>query len=105
MAAQRGAFVYATYIYFYWTVLDATPHVVWPHVAKTFSSVSLFFSRSSGNSSFWPAFAAAAEAYTDEDIGIAKLWLDEAVALGLGNTASAKTALEKVWNERKEASQ
>lgn len=104
-AAQRAAFVYATYIYLYRAVLDVTPHMVRPHVSKTFAQVSRFFARSSGNFSFWPAFVAAAEAYTDKDIGMAREWLNGAVALGLGNRVSAQRVLEEVWKKRGELSQ
>ena len=103
-AAQRAAFVYATYIFLYPSVLDVAPRVVRPHVSKTFAQVSCFFSRSSGNFSFWPAFVAAAEAYTDEDISIAQAWLEKAVALGLGNRVSAQRVLREVWKKRGELS-
>ena len=103
-AAQRAAFVYATYIYLYRSVLDVAPRVVRPHVSKTFAQVSCFFARSSGNFSFWPAFVAAAEAYTDEDISIAQAWLEKAVALGLGNRVSAQRVLREVWKKRGELS-
>ncbi|PNP59909.1 hypothetical protein FNYG_14754 [Fusarium nygamai] len=65
---QSKAFVYATYIYCYRTLLDVPLHAIQQHVHDTLSHVSDFLANSSGNFSTWPAFIAAAEAYTQEDL-------------------------------------
>lgn len=103
--AQTNAFVQATYIYLYRTFLDVPPRSVQTYVSKTLREVSTFFSSSKGNFSIWPAFIAAAEAYTEEDMAIAINWLNWMTNFGLGNRESLKAVLEEIWRRRDACSQ
>jgi hypothetical protein len=99
--AQRKAFLYATYIFLYRVLLNVPPTAVSFYVSKTFENVSCFFASSSGNFSIWPAFIAAAEAYTEKDIAAAQRWLKSATSFGLGNRYSIQRVLEEVWRRRR----
>ncbi|KPM38575.1 hypothetical protein AK830_g7980 [Neonectria ditissima] len=99
---QVGAFVNATYIYLYRSLLRVPPMTVRSYVKKTFSHVSAYFAISNGNFSIWPAFIAAVEAYLDEDLAAAKEWLDGATSFGIGSRDSMRRVVEEVWNLREE---
>ncbi|KAF7556245.1 hypothetical protein G7046_g6346 [Stylonectria norvegica] len=99
-AHQRGAFVEATYIYLYRSLLDASPKAVNSYVGRTFAHVSAFFANSNGNFSVWPAFIAAAEAYTDHDLQVARQWLESATSFGIGSRKLMKLVLEEIWRRR-----
>lgn len=98
--SQMGAFVYATYIYLYRTVLNAPPDAIQPYVSATFLNVNTFFTTHNGNFSLWPAFVAAAEACTEEGLVAARAWLEVAVSFGIGSRQSAKRVLQEVWRRR-----
>lgn len=100
MVAQRMAFLYAAYIYLYRELLDVPPAALSFYVSKTFAAVLSFFSSSSGNFSIWPAFIAAAEAHTEEDVATARRWLDSATSFGLGSRNSIRRVLEETWRRR-----
>ncbi|KAF4985198.1 hypothetical protein FDECE_16739 [Fusarium decemcellulare] len=97
---QTKAFISATYIYCYRTLLDAPPHAVQHHVQDTFAHVSAFLASSTGNFSLWPAFIAAAEAYTAQDLNAAQEWLSWATSVGIGGRASLRLVLHEVWRQR-----
>lgn len=99
---QRTAFIYATYIYLYRTLLDVPPHVVKKYVAKTFENVMQYFEKGGANFSIWPAFIAAVEAYEEEDKTQAGLWLDWATSFGLGSRILVRKVVEEVWRRREE---
>ena len=90
----------ATYIYLYRSLLDTSPKAVKSHVRRTFAHVSAFFANSNGNFSIWPAFIAAAEAFTDHDLVVAREWLDSATSFGIGSRKLMKLVLEEVWRRR-----
>lgn len=97
---QNDAFLSATHVYIYRTLLDVPPHTVRTYVSKTFEQVLEFHSNGLSNFSIWPAFIAAVEAYTDEDLSAARSWLDLATTFGLGNRTSIKRVVEEVWRRR-----
>lgn len=97
---QKRAFVQATYIYLYRSLLSVPPEAVKSHVRKTFMHVSAFFANSNGNFSIWPAFIAAVEAFTEDDLTAARAWLDSATSFGIGSRDSMKMVIEEVWRRR-----
>lgn len=101
---QRTAFVYATYIYLYRTVLNVSPRVVRSYVSSTFQNVSTFYGMGdrTANFSIWPAFIAAVEAYTEEDLTKAREWLDWTTSFGLGSRSLVRKVVEEVWRKREE---
>lgn len=101
---QEAAFIYATYIYLYRTVLDVQPHIVQAYVASTFVCVTRFSEAHDGNFSFWPAFVAAAEAYREEDLSVARKWLWSASSIGMTSRQSAQYVLEEIWRRRESMS-
>lgn len=97
---QKKAFVQATYIYLYRSVLNVPPEAVKSHVRKTFAHVSAFFSNGNGNFSIWPAFIAAVEAFTEDDLTAARGWLDSATSFGIGSRDSMRLIVEETWRRR-----
>lgn len=63
---------------------------------------SAFYAQSSGDFSLWPAFVAAVEAYTEEDMASAREWLERSVHFGLGNRFPVKRIIEEVWRRRED---
>lgn len=102
--SQNKAFIYASYIYLYRTVLDVPPRNVKSYVSETFRHVDAFFSKSDGNFSIWPAFIAAVEAYTIEDMASARRWLNRSTSFGMGNRESVCKVVHEVWRIRSERS-
>ncbi|KAK7579427.1 hypothetical protein V3481_015225 [Fusarium oxysporum f. sp. vasinfectum] len=102
---QAKAFISATYIYCYRTLLDVPPHAIQQHVHDTLGHVSAFLANSTGNFSAWPAFIAAAEAYTQEDLAIAQEWVNWATSVGIGSRTSIKVVLYEIWRRREVISQ
>jgi len=100
---QLKAFVLATYIYLYRVIYHLQPQELTTYVTETFKHISAFSKENGGNMSLWPAFIAAAEACTEEDMGLAKDWMDEAISFGLGNRVSIKKVIEEVWRRRRVA--
>jgi hypothetical protein len=100
---QINAFIYATYIYLYRALMGVPPKRVAPYVSLTFHNISAFCAQSSGNFSLWPAFIAAVEAYTEEDMESAREWLDRSVNFGLGNRLPVRRIVEEVWRRREDA--
>ena len=74
-----------------------------PYVSLAFQNISAFCAESSGNFSLWPAFIAAVEAYTPEDIQSARQWLEQSINFGLGNRLPVKRIIEEVWRRRDDA--
>ncbi|KAH7155775.1 fungal-specific transcription factor domain-containing protein [Dactylonectria estremocensis] len=101
---QVDAFVNATYIYMYRSLLNVPPKTVRSYVKRTFSHVSAFFAVSGGNFSIWPAFIAAVEAYTEEDLVAARGWLSRATSFGVGSRNSITLVVEEVWRQREDIS-
>lgn len=99
---QLNAFIYATYIYLYRSLAEAPPKRVAAYVSMTFREISAFYAQSSGNFSLWPAFIAAVEAYTEEDMASAREWLERSVHFGLGNRLPVKRIIEEVWQRRED---
>ncbi|KAF5632622.1 hypothetical protein F25303_9353 [Fusarium sp. NRRL 25303] len=97
---QANAFISATYIYCYRTLLDVPPHAVQQHVHGTFGHVSSFLANSAGNFSAWPAFIAAAEAYTEEVLATAQEWLNWATSVGIGSRTAIRVVLNEIWRRR-----
>ncbi|KAJ5674350.1 fungal-specific transcription factor domain-containing protein [Penicillium maclennaniae] len=100
---QLNAFIYATYIYLYRSLMDAPPKRVTTYVTMTFHNISAFCAQSSGNFSLWPAFIAAVEAYTEADMALAREWLERSIHFGLGNRLPVKRIIEEVWRRRDDA--
>ncbi|KAE8371730.1 fungal-specific transcription factor domain-containing protein [Aspergillus bertholletiae] len=99
---QLNAFIYATYIYLYRSLLDVPPRRVSGYVSLTFENIKSFYAHSCGNLSLWPAFIAAVEAYTDQDMESAKAWLRYSAQFGQGNRLEVKRIVEEVWRRREE---
>lgn len=74
------------------------------YVSETLHHVDAFFSESNGNFSIWPAFIAAVEAYTAEDLEAAQRWLQRSTTYGMGNRQAIRAVVEEVWRRRAEAS-
>jgi hypothetical protein len=101
---QLGAFVNASFIYFYRTVFDLPPGKLEDYAVETFENVDLFMSGGYGNMSLWPAFIAAVEACSDEVLTMARRWLDTAVTVGMGSRFTVQKVVEEVWRRRESAS-
>lgn len=97
---QEQAFIQATHIYLYRSLLNVPPEAVASYVGKTLTYVSAFAATSSGNFSVWPAFIAAVEAFAEEHLVLAKEWLDWATSFGIGSRDSMKLVVEEVWRRR-----
>lgn len=69
-------------------------------MSLVFSNTAAFHSSSGGNFSLWPAFIAAVEAFTENDLDSAQKWLEQTTHFGLGNRFSVKRIVENVWRER-----
>jgi hypothetical protein len=103
---QRDAFVHATHIYLYRTLLQTPPASVKEHVSQIFRCISTYHQlESNGNFSLWPAFIAAVEAYTDEHMALAREWLDWATSLGIAGRNVIRRIVEEVWRRRHEISE
>lgn len=100
---QRQAFISATYIYLYRVLFDLPPHSVRQYVVEVLLRISAFHSASDGNLSIWPAFIAAVEVYTPEDMDLARNWLDRTTMFGIGSRVCVRRLVEEVWKRRDEA--
>lgn len=100
---QREAFISATYIYLYRVLFDLPPCSVRQYVSEVLLRISAFHSTSDGNLSIWPAFIAAVEVYTPEDIALARNWLDRTTMFGIGSRVCVRRLVEEVWKRRDEA--
>ncbi|KAJ9645656.1 hypothetical protein H2204_001237 [Knufia peltigerae] len=97
---QSKAFLFATYVYLYRTIFDSPPANVRRYVSETLHHVDAFYSKSNGNFSIWPAFIAAVEAYTPEDLEAAQRWLHRSTCYGMGNRQALRAVVEEVWRRR-----
>ena len=97
---QLRAFISATYIYFYRIIFDMPPCALTAYVSSTFEHVASFSGKYAGNFSLWPAFIAATEASTDNDMHLARDWLQDALSFGLGSRVHVQTVLEELWHRR-----
>ncbi|KAK2740626.1 hypothetical protein FQN57_005995 [Myotisia sp. PD_48] len=97
---QLNAFISATYIFYYTTLFQVSPVEVVHYVSTVLENVLAFHKCCEGNFSIWPAFIAAVEAYTDEHVALARVWLDKATKFGIGNRNSMKMVVEGVWAKR-----
>ncbi|KIW19209.1 hypothetical protein PV08_03503 [Exophiala spinifera] len=102
---QVKAFLYATYVYLYRTIFDSPPANVRNYVSETLHNVDAFYAKSSGNFSIWPAFIAAVEAYTPEDVEAAQRWLLRSTCYGMGNRQALRAVVEEVWRRRAQISE
>lgn len=102
---QEQAFIQATHIYLYRSLLNVPPETLASYVGKTLTYVSAFAATSSGNFSIWPAFIAAVEAFTEDHLVLAKEWLDWATSFGIGSRDSMKLVVEEVWRQRDKKSE
>ncbi|QKX53899.1 uncharacterized protein TRUGW13939_00979 [Talaromyces rugulosus] len=100
---QREAFISATYIYLYRVLFDLPPYSVRKYVSEVLLRISAFHSESDGNLSIWPAFIAAVEVYTPEDIALARNWLDRTIMFGIGSRVCVRRLVEEIWKRRDEA--
>lgn len=100
---QREAFISATYIYLYRVLFDLPPYSVRQYVSEVLLRISAFHSASHGNLSIWPAFIAAVEAYTPEDMALARNWLHHTTMFGIGSRVCVQRLVEEVWKRRDEA--
>lgn len=100
---QREAFIFATYIYLYRVLFDLPPFSIRQYVSEVLLRISAFHSASDGNLSIWPAFIAAVEVYTPEDITLARSWLDRTTMFGIGSRVCVRRLVEEVWKRRDEA--
>lgn len=100
---QKMAFVFATYIHLYRTIYKLPPVRLRYYVRKTFEHVQSFFRTSDGNFSVWPAFIAAVEAYADQDIASARMWLDRSTKFGMANRNALRKVVEEVWRRREDS--
>ncbi|KIX04696.1 uncharacterized protein Z518_05566 [Rhinocladiella mackenziei CBS 650.93] len=101
---QLGAFVNATFIYFYRTLFDLPPGKLENYVIETLENVNLFMSHGYGNMSLWPAFIAAVEASSDGVMSMARTWLEAAITVGMGSRFTVKKVVDEVWRKREVAS-
>ncbi|KPI40450.1 uncharacterized protein AB675_7797 [Cyphellophora attinorum] len=102
VASQQSAFVEAAYIYMYRVLLEVPPKQVQSYVSRIFENVTEFYAVSEGNFSIWPAFIAAVEAYTPDDLTRADRWLSQICRFGMGNRKAVKEVVEEVWRRRSE---
>jgi len=102
---QLNSFISATYIYLYRVIFDLPPMKLTQWVDSTLHDVIAFHSESDGNFSIWPAFIAAAEAYTDENMALVRRWLDQTTMFGIGSRKSVRKVVKEVWRRREVASQ
>ncbi|KAI1614771.1 fungal-specific transcription factor domain-containing protein [Exophiala viscosa] len=102
---QLRAFILATYVYFYRVIFDLPPCSLTAYVSSTFEHVANFSGKHAGNFSLWPAFIAATEAYTDNDMRLARDWLQHALSFGMGSRAHVQTVLEELWHRRERIAQ
>ncbi|PCG94126.1 Protein of unknown function DUF3468 [Penicillium occitanis (nom. inval.)] len=100
---QRQAFISATYIYLYRVLFDLPPYSVRQYVSEVLLRISAFHTASHGNLSIWPAFIAAVEAYTPEDMALARNWLHHTTKFGIGSRVCVQRLVEEVWKRRDEA--
>lgn len=103
---QRFAFVLATKIYLQRAIFNAPPKSVQPLVSTTLQSVIKFCEKDSRNNfSIWPAFIAAVEAYTEQDLKEAEMWLCWSTTFGMGNRILIADVVREVWRRREKESQ
>lgn len=95
-----NAFIAATHIYLYQTLFSQPPSYVRPYVIEVFHNIQAFFAIDDGNFSLWPAFIGAVSAYESSDIAAAKVWLERASKVGMGNRLKVKKLIEEVWRLR-----
>jgi hypothetical protein len=97
---QEQAFIHATYIYLYRTLLNLPPVSVKLYVERTLEQYTRFSTIGTGNFSLWPPFIAAVEAYTDDDVQVARIWLESMISCGIGSRVLVKQVVEEVWQRR-----
>ncbi|EXJ77814.1 hypothetical protein A1O3_08973 [Capronia epimyces CBS 606.96] len=104
---QLKAFIHAAHIYLYRVIFDLPPRNLQWHISQALQHASAFsgsdrLGKTNDNFSLWPAFIAAVEAYSDEDMLLARSWLDYALSFGLGSRLLIKKVVEEVWMRRKD---
>lgn len=102
---QINAFIYATYIYLYRSLLNVPPQNLTRYVSQVFTYTMGFLAESKGNFSIWPAFIAAVESYTPQHIEAAKAWLSQTCGFGMGNRIVINRTVKAVWQRREEESE
>lgn len=99
-----NAFISATYVYLYRSIYNLSPCDVRPFVFEVFDNIHAFFAHGDGNLTLWPGFIAAVESYEESDLRAAKVWLDAAASVGMGNRIRIRTIVEDIWRTRDAAS-
>ncbi|KAK4502923.1 hypothetical protein PRZ48_006350 [Zasmidium cellare] len=103
---QTLAFISATKIYLHRIIFNAPPKAVQLSVSSTLEQVLRFCKEDRQNNfSIWPAFIAAVEAYTEQDMQDAEKWLDWSSSFGMGNRTVIASVVREVWRRREEKSQ
>lgn len=102
---QTLAFVSAAKIYLHRVIFNAPPKSVQSLVSSMLEQVMKFRRVDSQNNfSIWPAFIAAVEAYTEQDMKDAEKWLDWSSTFGMGNRTSIASVVREAWQRREEKS-
>jgi hypothetical protein len=99
-----NAFISATYVYLYRSIYNLPPCDVRPFVFEVFDNIHAFFAHGDGNLTLWPGFIAAVEAYEENDLRVAKAWLEVAASVGMGNRLRIRAIVEETWRMRDSAS-
>jgi hypothetical protein len=102
---QLNSFISATYIYLHRILFDLPSVKLVQWVDSTLRDVIAFHSESDSNFSIRPAFIAAAEAYTYENMALARRWLHRTTKFGIGSRQPVCKVVEEVWRRREVASQ
>jgi hypothetical protein len=90
----------ATLIYLHRSLFDLPPNSLQVYVHQVFSNLAAFQREGGGVLAVWPAFIAAVEVYTEEDMLLATQWLDAATGVGMGNRTKIESVVEAVWEIR-----
>jgi hypothetical protein len=95
-----NAFIAATYIYLYQTLFDLPPKKLSSYVSEVFYNVQSFNALDNGNCCLWPAFIAALASFEEEDVALARSWLDRVSNSEMGQRMNVRCLVEEVWRVR-----
>jgi hypothetical protein len=68
--------------------------------SRSFIIFKLSFAIDDGNFSLWPAFIGTVAVYEDNDLAAAKVWLERASKVGMGNRLKVRELKEEIWSLR-----
>lgn len=96
--------------------IDPSPYELLPYVQSLFKAVREFehlcyktptqsIRRSVADITLWPIFVAAVECFREEEMEIAKGWMQSVIASGIGNRKDVISVVMKVWETREELRQ